>query len=260
MNRSSVAASMAAIARHTAGPPRAPPLSAPARATGRAAAPSRRCRRSSSGNRPASRRAMCRSTPGLAAARAPRPPARAARDGSERDRTAARRGCARAARAGRGGHTSQAPLQCDQPGLDLDVSEQLGHLGQDEHEPGGIAGRDLATLGRPVDPRHLAPHQLGPIEPGLPRRGDVAVASAFSATGAYQTRHLRRQDLAGRAAGDRPRRGLGPRQRHAVHRHQPQGHAALAVRGGLLRPRPSREFDQGAQAAPRQCTGGAARP
>ena len=62
---------------------------------------------------------------------------------------------------------------------------------------------------------------------------------------------LCRQDLARRAAGHRPGRGLGTGQRQPVHRHQPQGHAALAVRGGLLRPRPSRESDQGAQAAPR---------
>ncbi len=46
-------------------------------------------------------------------------------------------------------------------------------------------------------------------------------------------------------------RGLTQGQRQSLHRHQPQGRAALALRERLLRPRPSREFDQGAQAASR---------
>ena len=62
---------------------------------------------------------------------------------------------------------------------------------------------------------------------------------------------LCRQDLADQAAGDRPGRGLGPGHRQPLHRHQPQRRAALALRGALLRPRPSRKPDQGAQAAPR---------
>ena len=62
---------------------------------------------------------------------------------------------------------------------------------------------------------------------------------------------LCRQDLACRAAGHRPGRGLGAGQRQPVHRHQPRRRAALALRGRLLRPRPSRESDQGAQAPPR---------
>ena len=40
-------------------------------------------------------------------------------------------------------------------------------------------------------------------------------------------------------------------QRQPVRRHQPRRRAAMALRGRLLRPRPSRESDQGAQAPPR---------
>ena len=47
---------------------------------------------------------------------------------------------------------------------------------------------------------------------------------------------LCRQDLGRRAAGDRPGRGLGPGQRQPLHRHQPQGRAALAVRGTSTAP------------------------
>ena len=47
---------------------------------------------------------------------------------------------------------------------------------------------------------------------------------------------LRRQELARRAPGDRPRRGLGPGQRQPLHRHQPQGRAALALRGASTAP------------------------
>ena len=48
---------------------------------------------------------------------------------------------------------------------------------------------------------------------------------------------LRRQDLARRAPGDRADRSLRAGRGQPVHRHQPARHAALAVRGGLLRPR-----------------------
>ena len=95
--------------------------------------------------------------------------ARPSRHGTRADQvTAARPAGPRSARRGRGDHGSQAALDRGQPGLDLNVSEQLGDLGQDEHEPRGSARRDFAPLGRPVDLGHFAPHQRGPVEPGLP--------------------------------------------------------------------------------------------
>jgi hypothetical protein len=53
------------------------------------------------------------------------------------------------------------------------------------------------------------------------------------------------------ARRDRPHRGVGAGQRQPLHHHQPRRHAALALRERLLPARPSREFDQGTQAAPR---------
>src|SRR4029450_9266481 len=61
---------------------------------------------------------------------------------------------------------------------------------------------------------------------------------------------LRRRELEGRAPRDWPRRGLIAGQRQRLRHYQPRRHAALALRRRLWRPRPGREFDQGAQAAP----------
>ena len=85
---------------------------------------------------------------------------------------------------------------------------------------------------------------------------DGAVRRLYRESAPPWRNRLRRQGLADatrqhRAAHHRPRRGWPPGNRHALHHHQSRRHARASLRRHLLRARPGRESDQGAQAAPR---------
>jgi Transposase DDE domain group 1 len=115
----------------------------------------------------------------------------------------------------------------------------------------GLAGNPvlLTRRGAPGRPPEVA---LG-SQPRRARRGCRREPGPGRGRPRAALRRVRlcRQDMVGPAPGDRAHRGLAPGQRQPLRRHQPRRRAALALRERLLRPRPGREPDQGAQAAPR---------